>query len=358
MSRRLWGRAAMDRRRRIQRLCASRSTRSALAWLLVVMTAVGCSNPFVDRIAFRPPTAVVTSSPTCLAENIVTGLTGLGPWDQALAGNAPEPGYPPADFRVVGALRCERGTDASGMRTIDSVRLDGDMAAVLSSFTADSYRSTDGTASTCMFFGVAPVGLWLVDDTGAAFRPAWPSDPCNLQDGPYLALRKLTEIGRSSHPTGLDDRFTTGCERDSHAASFEPTTADDVAAAEEHEREYGRVTAPTLTLPVDDVDALVLCTYEPPDSEAAPDGGDVVAGTRTVLDRGSSAELVRSIVDAPLAPACDQSSTRVASTELVRPDGSGSTPVSFELDGCRRVAGLGDYRVTPPAALTALSSAS
>ena len=94
----------MERRRRIQRLCASRSTRSALAWSLVVMTAAGCSNPFVDRIAFRPPAAVVTSSPTCLAENIVTGLTGLGPWDPALAGSAPEPGYPPADFRVVGAL--------------------------------------------------------------------------------------------------------------------------------------------------------------------------------------------------------------------------------------------------------------
>ncbi len=346
----------MDRRRRIQRLCASRSTRSALAWLLVVMTAVGCSNPFVDRIAFRPPTAVVTSSPTCLAENIVTGLTGLRPWDPALSGNAPEPGYPPADFRVVGALRCERGTDASGRRTIDSVRLDGDMVAVLSSFTADSYRSTDGTASTCMFFGVAPVGLWLVDDTGVAFRPAWPSDLCNLQDGPYFVLRELTEVGRSSHPTGLGDRFTTVCEEDSRAASFEPTTVDAVAEAEQREREYGRVSAPTLTLPVDDVDALVLCTYEPPDNEPAPDGGDVVAGTRSVLDRGSSTELVRSIVDAPLAPACDQFSMRVASTELVRPDGSGSTPVSFELDGCRRVAGLGDYRVASPSALTVLTN--
>lgn len=322
------------------------------------MTAVGCSNPFVDRIAFRPPTAVVTSSPTCLAENIFTGLTGLGPWDRAIVGNAPEPGYPPADFRVVGALRCERGTDANGMRTIDSVRLDGDVLAVFSAFSTDSFRFPDGTYASCINFGVAPVGLWLIDDTGAAFRPAWPSDPCTLQNVPYLALRHLTEVGRSSHPTGLDTRFTTVCEHDSHAAAFEPTTADDVAAAEEHEREYGRVPAPTLTLPVDDVDALVLCTYEPPDYEPAPDGGDVIAGTRTVLDRGSSAGLVRSIVDAPLAPACDQLSTRVASTELVRPDGSGSTPVSFEFDGCRRVAGLGDYRVTPPAALTALSSAS
>lgn len=348
----------MERRRHIPRLSASRSTRAALAWSVVVVTAAGCSNPFVDRIAFRSPAAVVTSSPTCLAENIVTGLTGLGPWDPALAGSAPEPGYPPADLRVVGALCCERGTDASGMRTIDSVRLEGDVLSVFSAFSADSFRFPDGTYASCINFGVAPVGLWLVDDTGAAFRPAWPADPCNLQNAPYLALRHLTGVGRSSHPTGLDDQFTTGCEEDSHATSFEPTTADDVAAAEEHEREYGRVTAPTLTLPVDDVDALVLCTYEPPDSEAAPDGGDVIAGTRTVLDRGSSAELVRSIVDAPLAPACNLFSTRVASTELVRPDGSGSTPVSFELDGCRRVAGLGDYRVTPPAALTALSSAS
>lgn len=356
MSRRFWRPAAIDRRRRIQRFRVSRSARSALVGLVVVATVAGCSNPFVDRIAFRPPTAVVTSTPTCLAEDIYTGLTGLGPWDPAIAGNSPEPGYPPADFRVVGTLRCERGTDANGMRTIDSVRLVGDMVDVFSSFSADSFRFPDGTYASCVNFGVAPVGFWLVDDTGAAFRPAWPSDTCNLQDGPYFALRELTEVGRSSHPTGLDDRFTTVCEQDSHAASFEPTTVDAVAEAEQREREYGRVAAPTLTLPVDDVDALVLCTYEPPDSEAAPDGGNVIAGTRTVLDRDSSAELVRSIVDAPLAPACDQLSTRVASTELVRPDGSGSTPVSFELDGCRRVAGLGDYRVTPLSLLTVLTN--
>lgn len=299
---------------------------------------------------------MVTSSPTCLAENIFTGLTGLGPWDRAIVGNAPEPGYPPADFRVVGALRCERGTDANGMRTIDSVRLDGDVLAVFSAFSTDSFRFPDGTSASCVGLGVAPVGLWLIDDTGAAFRPAWPSDPCTLQNAPYLALRHLTEVGRSSHPTGLDIRFTTICEHDSHAASFETTTADHVAATDEHEREYGRVPAPTLTLPVDDVDALVVCTYDPPDNEPAPPGADLATGARTVLAQEASAELVRSIVDAPLAPAFDLSSTRVASTQLERPDGSESTAVSFELDGCRRVAGLGDYRVAPPAALTAITN--
>lgn len=324
---------------------------------LVVATTWACSNlnPFTDSVSYRPPTAKVVSSPDCLALNIYTALTGLGPWDPALTSDAPGPGYPPATFQPVAVVRCERGTDESGSMTVDSVRLEGNIDAVDSAFSADSERFPDGVMASCMYAMDPPVGLWFVNDSGEAFRPAWPASPCGLQNTPIEALADLTEVSRSSHTTGYDDRYTTMCESSPYVGGFENTTPEDVAAAVEREQSSDGPVPPSLVTPIDDVDKLQLCTVPASTVESPPDAGISVAGSLTTLSRAQSASVIRSLVDAPFAPACNQSSTRVASTELRRPDGSGRSLVSFELDGCRRAAGFGYYRTIPADVMATLT---
>lgn len=117
--------------------------------------------------------------------------------------------------------------------------------------------------ASCAYEMTPPVGLWFVDDSGEAFRPAWPASPCGLQNGPIEALAELTEASRSSHSTGYDDRYTTTCQSISYADGFANTTPEEVAAAEERDDPL----VPSLVMPIDDVDRLQLCTVataEPP----------------------------------------------------------------------------------------------
>ena len=325
---------------------------SLLVMGVVVATAWACTNlnPFADSVSYRPETAKVVSSPDCLAQNIYTALTGLGPSDPALTADAPEPGYPPRRFQPVAVLRCERGVDESGAMTVDSVRLEGNIDAVDAAFSADSERFPPGVMASCAYEMTPPAGLWFVDESGHAFRPAWPASPCGLQNAPIEALTDLTEVSRSSHPTGYDDRYTTTCQSGSYGGEFENTTPEQVAVAEESERSSDVPVVPSLVMPIDDVDRLQLCTVPAP-----LDASAYAAGTLTAMSRADSTLLVRSVADAPVAPACSQRSTRIASTELRRPDGSGRSFVSFELDGCQRAEGFGYYRTIPAEALAALT---
>lgn len=330
--------------------------------VLVGLAAVGLSacssslNPLNDSVSYRPSVATVVESPNCLAEDIYTALTRLGPWDPALTPNAPAPGYPPAHFQPVAVQRCERGIDETGALTVDSVRLEGDISAVDAAFSADSERFPDGVTPSCVYAMEPPAGLWFVNEAGEAFRPAWPASPCGLQNAPIDALAGLTEVSRSYHPTGFDSGYTTSCESSSYGTAFADTSSDEVAAAQQREREGNIPVVPSLVMPIDDVDALKLCTYTRIAGEQSIDPGNPVVGSQTTLKRADSAALVRSISDAPLAPACDQSATRTTSTELRRPDGSGRSFVSFELDGCQRASGFGFYfRAIPADALAILA---
>lgn len=314
---------------------------------VAVSAAWACTNvnPFADSVSYRPPTARVVSAPDCLAENIYTALTGSAPWGLALTSDAPDPGYPPRNFEPVAVLRCERGIDESGIQTVDSVRLEGNIDAVDAAFSVDSERFPDNVVASCVYDMIPPAGLWFVDDAGEAFRPAWPASPCGLQNAPIETLADLTEVSRSSHSTGYDDRYSTTCQSSSYGVGFAHTTPEEVAAAEERDDPM----VPSLVMPIDDVDRLQLCavpTAEPP--------LDAV-GSLTTMSRADSARLVRSVADAPIAPACNETSTRIASTELHRPDGSGRSFVSFELDGCQRASGFGYYRTIPTEVLAALT---
>lgn len=168
------------------------------------------------------------------------------------------------------------------------------------------------------------------------------------RNAPIEALADLTEVSRSSHSTGYDGRYTTTCQSSPYVGGFENTTPEQVAAAEERDGPA----VPSLVMPIDDVDRLQLCTVP-----TAPAGLPVDAvGSLTRMSRADSARLVRSVADAPIAPACEQSSTRIASTELRRPDGSGHSFVSLELDGCQRAQGFGYYREIPADVLTTLTA--
>lgn len=127
-----------------------------------------------------------------------------------------------------------------------------------------------------------------------------------------------------------------------------------MAADEERERSLDVPVVPSLVLPIEDVDRLQVCTVSA-STEQPPEYITSVVGSSTTLSRAESASIVRSVANAPLAPACNERSTRIASTELRRPDGSGRSFVSFELDGCQRAAGFGSYRAIPADALSALT---
>lgn len=340
----------------------NRAGSATMLAVTVMATSVGCGSILPgsfndDNVPYRPPTAAVTTSPDCLSTNIYTALTGLGPWDEALTTDAPEPGYPPADFQPAAVLRCERGIDENGSLTMDSVRLEGDVAAVDAAFSADSQRFPDHIVASCAYSMEPAVGLWLVDGQGRGFRPAWPGTPCGLQDAPLATLAALTEVSRESHPTGYNDKYSTTCEV-GPGSDFETTTSDDVSAAREREGSPDALVVPALVMPIDDVDALSLCTYSPAATSESYDPSASVAGTRINLNRLESAAMTRATADAPLAQPCAQTSTRIATTYLSRPDGSGTRSVSFELDGCRRASGFGYYRAIPDGVLATLNRGS
>ncbi|MCZ4077029.1 hypothetical protein O1W68_03655 [Rhodococcus sp. H36-A4] len=330
--------------------------RRSAVWLpLAVVVCSSCSFGLqmvgIDTVSFRPPTASVVESADCLSRDIYTALTGVGPWDPAIASTAPEVGYPPAGFEPVAVVRCERGVGSSGEMSVDSVRLQGDVSAVADAFSARSSRYADNISASCALAVDVPAGLWLVDDAGQAFRPAWPSAPCGFQDDPLEPLRMLDEVSRSVHPTGVAVD-ALGCGGAS-GSEFENTTTEDVDAAVEREREGGRIRPPALAMPTSDVGGLQVCRY--PVEPAGLDGSYVVPGSTLALNRSDSAALAIPLADAPVAQPCSLDATQMASTVLLRPDGSGGTRVSFELDGCRRAVGFDGFRELSDAALAVLS---
>jgi hypothetical protein len=63
----------------------------------------------------------------------------------------------------------------------------------------------------------------------------------------------------------------------------------------------------------------------------------VPGGWQIWLSAQESADMIRSYLDAPAAAPCSVAATQMASVVLRRPDGSGGSSVSVELDGCRRM---------------------
>jgi hypothetical protein len=286
--------------------------------------------PFgADHVSFTPATAPIVDRPDCLTRDIYTSLTGLGPWGSADTPASPAPGYPPADFEPVTVVRCELAENAAGKMTVDSVTLQGDVAAVTRAFSIDSQRFPDNVSASCALNVETSVGLWLVDARGSAFRPAWPSIPCSFREEPLEALRALHEVGRESFDTGVPVNLPRYC---SDRFGFTGGIYSGTAATEEARRALDLSVRPLLAdlaLPVDDVGPLQVCRHgvdEP-----------VPGGWHMWLTAQESADLVRSVLSAPVAAPCNLTATRLVSIRLLRADGSGGVTLSVELDGCRRV---------------------
>lgn len=299
---------------------------------IVGMLATACAPGMIfgpDFVLFTPKAAPIVDRADCLTPDIYTGLTGLGPWPSADIAPAPELGYPPDDFEPVSVLRCELAQNPVGNTTVDAVSLAGDVDAVVEAFSIESRRYPDNVSISCAI-GVDPaVGLWLVDARGRAFRPAWPSVPCSFREEPLDALRALHEVGRESFDTGVPLTLPRNCiERSSGGLHVDDAALKDVR------REVAAGVDPVLSvlpLPIDDVGPLQVCRHivdEP-----------VPGGWQIWLSAHESTQMIRSYLHASAAPACSVAATQVATVVLRRPDGSGGSSVSVELDGCRR---LGD----------------
>lgn len=315
-----------------------------------LLTSCGHVLPFVgvETVSFRPPIAGMTGTPNCMSENIFAALTGSGPWNASNADDAPTPGYPPRHFEPTEVLRCERALNSDNVLTVDSVRLHGDVGTAMDAFSVDSTRFASGIMASCVSVPEAPVGLWFVDASGRAFRPAWPAEPCGLREEPLHALNELEEVSRDVHSTGYDYDHATVCAGPATIDAFYDTSDSDVADAVERQRNGDSMRPPTVVAPTDDVGFLQVCTYTGSErADTAQSRSETVTGTSFVLDRSDSIEMVVQIADAPVAQPCSTSATRFASADLRRPDGSGATQLTIELDGCRRVAGMGFLRELP-----------
>ncbi|OZF39766.1 hypothetical protein CH294_05950 [Rhodococcus sp. 14-2483-1-1] len=314
-----------------------------------LLTSCGHILPFAesDTESYRPLTASTTRTPNCMADDIVSALGG-SVWDPNVTVDAPTPGYPPRYFEPVEVLRCERALSDDNVLMLDSVRLRGDVQAAMGEFAVPSNRFASGIMASCAYSIEAPVGLWFVDASGRAFRPAWPAEPCGLRDEPLQLLNELDEVSRTVYSTGYDYDYATVCSGPAMSGEFYETSDADVASAVERRRTGDSMLPPALVAPTDDVGFLQVCTYaRSEDADALPAEYETVMGTSFTVDRPDSIELLGYIVDAPIAQPCSTPATLFASTDLTRPDGSGSTHLTVELDGCRRVAGLGFLRELP-----------
>ena len=311
------------------------STERTLAARLLLVTIAGvmtaaCSPGMIfgpDFVLFTPKAAPIADRADCLTPDIYTGLTGLGPWPSAEIAPAPALGHPPDNFEPVSVARCELAQNPAGNTTVDAVSLAGDVDAVLEAFSIQSRRYPDNVSISCAISVDPAVGLWLVDARGRAFRPAWPSVPCSFREEPLGALRALHEVKRESFDTGVPITLPRNCTERSSGGLY----VDD-AALNVVRREVKASVDPVLSvlpLPIDDVGPLQVCRHGV--DEPVPGGWQIW------LAAHESAQLIRSYLDAPAARACGVAATQMASVVLRRPDGSGGSSVSVELDGCRRM---------------------
>lgn len=258
-------------------------------------------------------------------------------------------GYPPADFTPVAVVRCERGENSSGALTIDSVRLEGEVAAAWDAFREESERFPEGTVASCI--RQAPsVAVWFVDDEGHAVRPAWPSTGCGPKDSPIVALAKLREVDRQQHVTALRADDPGVCDT-KFGSGFSTTTDVDVRAIPTGSARERIAEGFALSFPIDEVGRLQVCRYR-------ETGDAAIQESRSRLTARQSIDVVREIVAAPPAPACSLVATRTATIPLQRPDGSGGDRIDVELDGCTRATASGLlWQVAVPASVLELLGA-
>ncbi|WFR71206.1 hypothetical protein P9209_18450 [Prescottella defluvii] len=315
--------------------------------MLAMLTVAGTVLTACSQTSYRPPTAAIAERADCLAPDIesrlsAANLTSIDPGRPPAVGV----GYPPEHFSPVAVIRCERGEDAAGALTIDSVRLEGDVEAAWDAFQVDSRRAPDNddSSSRCAVFEMTPAGLWFVDAEGRAVRPAWPAVPCGYQAGPISPLAKLHEVERQqqARQRPADDPGVCG---NMYGSGFTTTTDEGIRGGDDTDRRSRLAENYALAFPVEDVGRLQVCRY----SESTE---GLIEQSRSRLTIDQSINLVRDVIDAPPAPPCALTATRTAQIPLHRADGSGGAKIDIELDGCRRAAGTGIPYVAVSTAVT------
>ncbi|OYD67356.1 hypothetical protein BDB13_0875 [Rhodococcus sp. OK302] len=313
--------------------------------LAVAGVAWACTAyPYLtETVSFTPPDATVLEKADCSGSEVLEQLAGVefSSVEQATW----KPGYPPRSFDPVALVRCELGEDSSGATTLDTVRLEGNLAAVKDDFRVDSKRFPDNVQADCAIRELAPARLWLVNNSGLVILPAWPLRPCGLQDGPLESIQALREVGREQVPVVLNPPGSPGVCR-AVSETFEARTVDDVerdtTRVEDAHAKFGSA----IATPRDDVGRLNICRHE---------GSDGVFESAVRLTQNESSDFTRMLATAPVAPPCDMKANRMASTTLMRADGSGGTSVTLELDGCRRMRIGSVFRSVPESATAILS---
>lgn len=317
-----------------------RSTSALVTGVLTCALIAACDG---GDVSYRPTVAATFDRADCQAPDIERRLTALV--DDGIETGPPAEGvgYPPAEFTPVAVVRCERGENSSGALTIDSVRLEGDVAAAWDAFEEESERFPEGTTASCAR-QTSSVAVWFVDEDERAVRPAWPSTGCGPKPGPLAALAKLREVDRQQHVTALRADDPGVCDT-KFGSVFSTTTDADVRPESEEERRARISENFALAFPIEGIGRLQVCRYR-------ETGDESIEESRSRLTAQQSADVVLGVVAAPAAPACSLVATRTAVIALLRPDGSGGDRIDVELDGCMRATASGLLRqVAVPASV-------
>ena len=272
--------------------------------------------------SYRPPAAAVVAAPSCASQDVVARLTD--PSSRTLPTPMPAEGSLPKEFKPTGLVRCEIGRTGNGQFTIDAVDLGGDIDQVVAALNKPSDRPAKGVDVECGEGYRPPAALWITSASGAS-RIKWPTGPCSPRDDPLRPLESLREDSRRAVSTvGLPP--PSDCRGDFDRLLGRPTSAADAFPPSTRR--------PAIGLP-DRVAWGTICRYRLTGATSGPDFSQL---GQTQMTTESSNQLLRAALAAPSAPPCTQPATQVAATRLFRPDGSGGSVLTVELDGCKRLS--------------------
>lgn len=168
--------------------------RAVAGLLAAALLLVGCAAPVVE------PVAEIADTAGCLADEVLADLPVRGPWQGR---PAPAAGRVPRDFHPVLVIEC--WVDARILRPGDpvtatpsdarvlAIEKDGDLGRLLAVLAEPSEQPEPDTICPADY-RPRPV-LFLVDASGRAVRPAWPTTACGrLKPGAREALAGLRTV--------------------------------------------------------------------------------------------------------------------------------------------------------------------
>ena len=347
------------------------------AALLLMTTMAACGQPIGNPAGPRPVAELADAVDCTTMEQIAPSGT------RPPAPPPPAAGSLPTGFVPVEVIRCgaalETVEDQDGRwSTVTQERLVGDLDALVAALAEPSDGA--GPNQVCTADMELVPDLWLLAADGKSMRAAWPTDSCGkTKPGVHGVLAEMDVVETSQHKTALIQSraaLDAGCPEEWSFSAW-PAVKDapilpDVEDAAKSGVGETVPASPGFLPSSDDIDTLRICHYRTasmPSSQPTPDTSDGLPGGP---QPDSSVEVIESVggtfsgggfltgheKDAILQTAaaelpaaeCGETATGFVVLWPVVQGQDAGTPLTLELDACRRLVGFdGTARTVPEA---------